>query len=163
VLIISKVGLVYNYYLYYDPETGRYITSDPIGLAGGVNTYAYVENNPLKYSDPYGLSPISGGACRAAVAGIGALGMAASVADWEDVSSLQDQLNRVENRRGSCDDPDELNKLTEIRDKLRNAITDAQGRNAMLFDSGLVTGAVSAIGIGVCGVISALPPMPYLP
>jgi len=89
--------------------------------------------------------------------------MAASVADWEDVSSLQDQLNRVENRRGSCDDPDELNKLTEIRDKLRNAITDAQGRNAMLFDSGLVTGAVSAIGIGVCGVISALPPMPYLP
>ena len=54
-LIISKVGLVYNYYRYYDPETGRYITSDPIGLAGGINTYAYVGNNPLKYIDPLGL------------------------------------------------------------------------------------------------------------
>jgi RHS repeat-associated protein len=50
-------GLHYNYFRYYDPETGRYITSDPIGLNGGLNMYGYVGVNPLRWIDPLGLSP----------------------------------------------------------------------------------------------------------
>jgi RHS repeat-associated protein len=53
----QESGLHYNYFRDYDPETGRYVESDPIGLAGGLNTFGYVFGNPLFYSDPKGLAP----------------------------------------------------------------------------------------------------------
>jgi RHS repeat-associated protein len=51
----AETGTHYNYFRDYDPAIGRYIESDPIGLLGGVNTYAYVKNDPIKRIDPKGL------------------------------------------------------------------------------------------------------------
>jgi RHS repeat-associated protein len=53
----AETGMHYNYRRYYDPSTGRYITQDPIGLAGGDNPYRYVEANPVNLSDPTGECP----------------------------------------------------------------------------------------------------------
>jgi RHS repeat-associated protein len=56
----AETGLHYNYFRDYDPRTGRYVESDPVGLESGLNVYAYVSDNPLKYIDQHGLTQWSG-------------------------------------------------------------------------------------------------------
>ncbi len=51
----KEAGLNYNYFREYDPGTGRYWESDPVGLIGGLTGYVYVSSNPLQNVDPYGL------------------------------------------------------------------------------------------------------------
>ncbi|MBR9879219.1 MAG: hypothetical protein GYB17_06855 [Gammaproteobacteria bacterium] len=63
----EETGLHYNRHRYYDPETGRFTTQDPIGLAGGENLYMYAPN-PTGWVDPLGLSGCRS-QCRAALEG----------------------------------------------------------------------------------------------
>ena len=64
----NETGLHYNYRRYYDPETGRYLTQDPIGLEGGINLFSYAQADPVNLTDPTGeIVPVvvAGAVCMA--------------------------------------------------------------------------------------------------
>ena len=52
----QETGLHYNYHRYYDPQMGRYLREDPIGIfPGDINLYGYCLNAPINFVDPKGL------------------------------------------------------------------------------------------------------------
>ena len=50
----EETGLYYNRFRYYDPDAGEYVSQDPIRLAGGLSSHAYIRD-PLTWEDPHGL------------------------------------------------------------------------------------------------------------
>jgi RHS repeat-associated protein len=54
----AEIGTNYNYARDYDPTTGRYEQSDPVGLLGGLGTFTYSQSNPISLSDPTGRQAI---------------------------------------------------------------------------------------------------------
>ncbi|MBB4635619.1 RHS repeat-associated core domain-containing protein [Longimicrobium terrae] len=71
-------GQMYMRNRYYDPATGQFTQTDPIGLAGGLNSYGFAAGDPVSYSDPYGLAASCEPFCTA-------LDVALLVADVNDI------------------------------------------------------------------------------
>jgi RHS repeat-associated protein len=109
-----ETGLFYNYFRDYDPQTGRYVQSDFIGLKGGVNTYTYAEGNPLGKVDPTGQFAILIPAIPAIAEAVAYVGSAAATA-WvahqmtqHTDKDLQREIEKEANRReykNICSEP----------------------------------------------------------
>lgn len=77
----TSSGLVYYGYRFYDPNLQRWPNRDPIGELGGINLYAFAENNGLNVLDPFGLSYAASWSLWGAAAGAGVSAGASLVAD----------------------------------------------------------------------------------
>ncbi len=77
---------------YYDQRTGRWLTEDPIGVAGGANLYQYVGNNPATFTDPFGLCPIPPESC------LGREGVDLVVGSTPGASTLADAITVISGR-----------------------------------------------------------------
>jgi RHS repeat-associated protein len=110
----AESGLHQNWMRDYTPGYGRYAQADPIGLAGGLNTYGYASANPVQVIDPSGEGPITLGVCLL----IGGVTTAIQIADIfeanRDIQETKDRIDALVEEMKTCSESRNLEILEEI-------------------------------------------------
>jgi RHS repeat-associated protein len=114
--------LQFNRARYYDPRLARFISEDPIGLAGGYNLFSYVKSNPVSYTDPSGLGPALFAVCSIANAVKTTSDFMGGVSSLLDSTKMtRDLLGKVNEEIASCPSSD-TNRLNELNNIRRNLV-----------------------------------------
>ena len=147
----------YNYFRDINRSTGRYLQPDPIGLAGGLNTYLYAVANPLQYSDPYGVGPggaaVAGGACVAGVFAISAKDIRSALDAKAKYDVLMKKVKDLQEQHDKCGDPEER---VGIQLQMRELTLEAAAQQSRMVAEGFPVSAAAAVAGAVCGAIGGI-------
>ncbi len=152
-------GLHFNYWRYYDSGVGGYVSSDRIGLGGGLNTYAYVFNNPVKHIDPTGEGVGAAAVCAAIeVTGFAMASYSIASIYNESIQNLKDQIDLLKKAQDECGSSDkDMERLAILKDMIRDLTLQVAQMQMQSAAGTFDIEAALAVGAATCGSILILP------